>query len=235
MHNQRGQTIFETAAFLPLMLLAMFGIIYFSQYGVLQERAFTASRFASLVTNSSSTSNSSLQNLYHELHREGSDTADPGFPSLALSCGATAASDAVNTLTQGQTLPSGGVGPTAPPYFQPDTGTASTETGCQGYHISLTNSVPNSSDNWYYMMQYTHVEADKSAPVWLSAWIPAISSGHVKAGMSNLRANSPDSIIYCSPGFALAVANSLGAIEPAPLAGPFAGYQKPPSGHPHSC
>jgi hypothetical protein len=232
---QRGQTIFETAIFLPLMLGAMFSIIYFSQYGVLQERAFQASRFSSLVSNSSATSGFTLQNLYHELHREGADQTDPGFPSSALSCATTAASDGVNALTQGESLPSGHPGPTAPPYFQPDTGTASAESGCTAYHLSLTNTSVNSSSNWYYVLQYTHVEADKTAPTWLSSWIPAIQGGHVKAGMSNVRADPPDSIIYCSPPFAAAIAKSLGAIEPAPIAGPFAGYKVPPVGAPHSC
>ena len=54
-HARRGQTLVETALFLPLLLLALFGIIYFSQYGVLQERSLTGARFASLISNGGAT------------------------------------------------------------------------------------------------------------------------------------------------------------------------------------
>jgi hypothetical protein len=216
------------------MLLAMFGIIYFSQYGVLQERSLQGARFASLISNGSATDGFKLEKLYHELHREGKNQTDPGFPADVLNCATTAASDGVNALTQGETLPSGGTGATAPPYFQPDNGTAASESGCAGQSISLSSSAPDNA-NWYFVAQFTHVEADKAAPPWLQKALPGLVSGHVKGAMVNLRAASPDNIIYCSPGFALAIANGLGAVEPEPLAGPFGGYQTPPPSAPHNC
>jgi hypothetical protein len=233
MHAQRGQTLLETVLFLPLMLLAMFAIIYFSQYGVLQERSLQGARFASLISNGSATNGFTLESMYHELHREGSDQTDPSFPKGAQSCANSAGSDGENALIQGETLPSGGVGPTAPPYFQPDTGSAD-QTKCEAQSISMSSSAPDFA-NWYYMVQFTHVEADKAAPGWLQFALPGVQSGHVKGAMLNLRAASPDNILYCSPGFAQAVANGLGAIEPEPLAGPFAGYQTPPPSQPHNC
>jgi hypothetical protein len=234
MHGQRGQTLLETALFLPMMLLAMFGIIYFSQYGVLQERSLQGARFASLIDNGSATNGFTLESMYHELHREGNNNVNPGFPAEALTCAGGAASDGANALTQGETLPGGGVGPTAPPYFQPDSGTAASESGCTAQSISLSSSAPDNA-NWYFVAQFTHVEADKAAPLWIRNYLPRTASGHVKGAMVNLRAASPDNILYCSPGFAQAIADGLGAVEPEPLAGPFAGYQTPPPSQPHSC
>ena len=44
--------------------------------------------------------------------------------------------------------------------------------------------------------------------------MPGNTVGHgVKGGMLNLRAAAPENIIYCSPGFAMAVANGLGAVD----------------------
>ena len=233
MHAQRGQTLIETALFLPFLLLAMFGIIYFSQYGVLQERSAQGARFASLIDNGSDTSGFTLESMYAELHREGNNQTNPGFPAAALSCASSAAGDGASALVQGETLPGGGVGPTAPPFFQPDSGT-SAETGCGAQSISMSSTAPNNA-NWYYVVQFTHVEADKTAPGFIQNWLPGVQSGHVKTGMLNLRAASPDNILYCSPGFAQAVAAGLGAVEPEPLAGPFANYATPPPGQEHSC
>ncbi len=234
MHAQRGQTLIETALFLPLLLLAMFGIIYFSQYGVLQERSAQGARFASLISNGSDIKGFTLESMYAELHREGNNQTNPGFPADVLTCAATAASDGANALIQAETLPGGGVGPTAPPFFQPDSGSAAAKTGCGAQSISMSSTAPDNA-NWYYVVQFTHVEADKAAPMWIQHFLPGIQTGHVKTGMLNLRAASPDNIIYCSPGFAQAIADGLGAVEPAPLAGPFANYATPPPGQAHQC
>jgi hypothetical protein len=233
MHARRGQTLLETALFLPMLLLAMFAIIYFSQYGVLQERSAAGARFASLISNAADTSGFSLQELYHELHRESSNQIDPLFPPDSLSCAATAASDGANALTQAQTMPDGSTGPTAPPYFQPDPAPTQ-QTGCAGQSISLTSNAANSA-NWHFIAQLTHVEADKSAPGFIKQYLPSVTSGDIHSAMVEMRAASPDDIAYCSPGFAAALAGGLGAIEPKPLAGAFAGYQTPPPGQPHSC
>jgi hypothetical protein len=234
MHARRGQTLLETTLFLPLMLLAMFGIIYFSQYGVLQERSLQGARFASLVSNGGDTNGFTLESMYHELHREGNNQTNPGFPADASSCAATAATDGQNALVQGETLPGGGVGPTAPPYFQPDAATGVAKTGCRALTLSMASSAPNNA-NWYYVAQFTHVEADKTAPSWIQLALPGVEAGHIKGAMLNLRAASPDNILYCSPGFAQAIAGGLGAVEPKPLAGPFAGYATPPPSEPHTC
>jgi len=47
--QSRGQTLPETALFLPILLLATFAIIYFSQLGVAGERAQLAVRYGGLT------------------------------------------------------------------------------------------------------------------------------------------------------------------------------------------
>jgi hypothetical protein len=233
-HAQRGQTLIETAAFLPLLLLAMFAIWYFAQYGILQERAVQAARFATLVTNASSQDGSaySLPQMYAELHREGADVG-VAFPASALTCASTAQADAQNALTQGETLPGGGTGATAPPFFAPDAGTdAATDCLPQTLDLPTANNDVASS---YFVVQYTHVEADKTVQPFVRWVVGGGSTSHVRAGMSYIRPASPDAIIYCSPGFAAAVAGALGPIEPVTDAGPYAGYQTPPPATPHSC
>lgn len=49
MNAQRGQAIVEAAIFMPLLLLAMFAIIYFNQLGVANERSFLAARYGGLT------------------------------------------------------------------------------------------------------------------------------------------------------------------------------------------
>lgn len=233
-HSERGQALLETAAFLPLILLPMFAIWFFAQYGVLQERAVQAARFATMVTNASSAGSSaySLQQMYAELHREGSDVG-VAFPASSLTCASNARTDARSALTQGEPLPGGGTGATAAPFFKPDAGTDAT-TDClpQTLDLATTNADVASS---YFVVQYTHVEADKTVQPFVGWLTHSGPTSHVRAGMSYIRPASPDSIIYCSPGFAAAVAGALGAIEPVTAAGPYAGYQTPPPASPHSC
>jgi hypothetical protein len=231
----RGQALVEAVIFLPFMLLTLFAIIYFGQFGILQERAALAVRYASLISNANGNSGPySIEQLYHELHRETNNQIDRGFPGAVLSCASSAAGDAVNALTQSQPLPAGGAGPTAPPYFQPNGNTATTQSGCTAETLSLKSNAPDAASS-YLVVQYTHVDADKTLPSFVASLLGGSASSHVKAGMSFIRPASPDAIVYCSPNFAAAVANALGAIEPKPNAGPFAGYATPPPGLEHAC
>jgi|GEM_PF-1789478 hypothetical protein len=232
----RGQALVEAVIFLPFMLLLMFAIIYFGQFGILQERAALSVRYASLISNATSSNSGpySLEQLYHEFHRETNNQVNRGFPGAALSCAASAAGDAVNTLTQSQPLPSGGAGPTAPAYFRPNGSTATTESACTAETLDMASNAPDAASS-YLVVQYTHVEADKTQPLFMAPLSGGRTSSHVKAGMSFIRPASPDAIIYCSPNFAAAIANALGAIEPKPNAGPFAGYATPPPGQEHIC
>lgn len=59
----RGQALAESAIFLPLVLLVLFGTIYVSQYGVLAERTQLAVRYGGLVGSSSLYSAGTIYNF----------------------------------------------------------------------------------------------------------------------------------------------------------------------------
>ena len=48
MKYQRGQTLVETGFMLPIVLLVLFGVIYFTQFGVVNERSQLAVRYGGL-------------------------------------------------------------------------------------------------------------------------------------------------------------------------------------------
>src|SRR5580698_7420926 len=108
--RSRGQALVETAAFLPLLLLSLCAIIYFSQQGVLQGRTAEAARYAALMTNATANSSGSsgvysFQQMYAELHREGNNARDPGFPALSTGCASGAngrTSDEATAITQSE-------------------------------------------------------------------------------------------------------------------------------------
>ncbi len=109
--RQRGQAMVETALFLPLFLLILFGVIWVVQSSVMSERAQIAVRFSGLVSDEANPYEQySIGALYDGL---------PGIaPAEVYSC-ASPGPDAL------QNDPSSGVfpGPKSPPFFQPISGT----------------------------------------------------------------------------------------------------------------
>jgi hypothetical protein len=59
----RGQALAESAIFLPLVLLMLFGTVFVSQYGVLAERTQLAARYSGLVGSSSLYSAATIYNF----------------------------------------------------------------------------------------------------------------------------------------------------------------------------
>ncbi|GAC1548630.1 MAG: hypothetical protein NVS3B16_21760 [Vulcanimicrobiaceae bacterium] len=224
-HAERGQALIETAAFLPLMLLAMVAIIYFSKYGVLQERAPIAARYASLVSNAGSDAKIfTIEQMYAELRREVKYPGSPA-PAGASACAVSAKTDAQATLKQQQPLQGGVAVATAPPYFLPNAG-SDAATDCNSDILSLPTMNPDIASA-YYSVQYTHVDAVEDVPSFLQPIVGA-PTGPIRAAMSNVRPSAPDNMLYCSPGFADTLAKSLGPSEPVTQAGPYAGYTQPP-------
>jgi hypothetical protein len=101
--NSRGQTLPETALFLPLVLLIMFATIFLSQYGVLSERVQREARISALMNTSVSSASASLFSAAMIYNYAGT-SSQPTCP---------APSPAV--LVNGPPLP----GPTSPPYWWP--------------------------------------------------------------------------------------------------------------------
>jgi hypothetical protein len=97
-HAQRGQTIPESVFFLPIVLLALFGIIYVSQFWVVAERTQLAVRFGNPATNPAALYN--VANIYAAATNP--TGADCTLPPVAV-------------LWDGAPLP----GPTSAPYWLP--------------------------------------------------------------------------------------------------------------------
>jgi len=209
MNANRGQALLETAMFLPGLLLALASVIYFSQYGVLQDRAVQAVRYASLVSNEGGRNGYySIEAVYNELWAEGhaSGGSIPYPANFSCSGAGTAQADqaAISALYQNESLPSGSGAPaSAPKFFQADVQPAAT---CTASPIWLSGN--GNLANAYYVVQYTSVTGVKNLPSLLQRiGLPAQQGLH--AGMAVMLPANPALNVYCSPAFASTLAQSF--------------------------
>jgi hypothetical protein len=216
MHMQRGQALVETAFFLPVLLLAMMAIIYFSQYGVLQSRAVEAVRYASLVTNPTNDdglkpSPYSIEAVYEELHLM---ATKPGvFPSSSYACATTAGPAAAAAFVQAQSLPAGTAAATAPPWFK-----GSTSAPPSGNCVPFKTGLPLSSGDAAYAgntlltAQVTTLTASQPVPGFLLAFSKVSGpTGPVGAGMA-FPYSDPSSGDYCTPGWTNGFNDQVGKV-----------------------
>jgi hypothetical protein len=106
LHRQRGQALIETAVFLPVFLLVLFGVIWTVQSSVIGERSQIAVRFAGLISDEASPYNQySMGALYN------------GLPGVAAAETYTCATPPPDALVNN---PSNGYfpGPKSPSFFQ---------------------------------------------------------------------------------------------------------------------
>jgi hypothetical protein len=210
--------------------------VYFSQYGVLQDRAVEAVRYASLVTNGSASGEKtmySLEDMYAEMAREGSSPA-PTAVSAQDACtngsAATSASSAL-TLQQGSLVAGSSPAP-APTYFRPDSTPQAT---CTEVPVLLPSPSAANLDNYgdyYFVVQVTTLNANKN--------VPGIVRAMTKLTATTTPVNAADGYpippsvaqtLYCSQTFTDTLAASIGADEPAPSAGSKYGMPTPSSGN----
>lgn len=110
LHRQRGQAVLETAFFLPIFLLVLFGVIWVVQSSVVNERVQMAVRFSGLVSNEASPyTRYSLGALYD------------GLPGVAGTETYTCVSPTTDALLNNGNFP----GPATPTFFQPASGVTS--------------------------------------------------------------------------------------------------------------
>jgi hypothetical protein len=113
--RSRGQALLETAIALPVFLLAMFGVIWALQTGVLGERVQLVARYGGMV--------SAEINPYQQYSLYAAYNAAAGSP-LPASC----ATPPPALLTDGAPLAAPAAGTL--PFWQPSTGSASTAVTC---------------------------------------------------------------------------------------------------------
>ena len=184
MHAQRGQAMLETAVFLPVALIVLFAILYFARYGVLEERAQSAVRYAAQISYESP-STYSAANIYAGI-------AANGVP--APSCASSVASDTVNVL-QGVAAGSSG-------FWKPDTTPVAT---CAVTTASF-GGASWAAFHYFTVTQHT-VTASLAVPSSIAAAIG--STGSVSASLGYLHTDPPSMIMYCVNGLGATVAAAL--------------------------
>ncbi|MDE2481741.1 MAG: pilus assembly protein [bacterium] len=102
-HAQRGQTLIEMVIALPVILIALFGIIYVARVGVVNERAQLALRYGGIAGFITGSNAYSAANIYENLSANGMPQPCP--------------TPAMGALTGASPFPE----PSAAPFWQPDT------------------------------------------------------------------------------------------------------------------
>ena len=187
-NHSRGQALVETVIFLPVALIALFGIIFFTRYGVLAERAQTAARYGALIAYGKATPYSAAD-IYAGVAAGGA-TRTPACP-------ANVQPDTVKALSE-QNL----AGATPAPFWRPDSATAT----CTQSALSFAGSASAASR----VVTVTNVTATGTiaVPNLLTKLLGA--SAVATATFGYARSDPPRIIMYCT-GSGAAVAAALGA------------------------
>ena len=186
MHAQRGQAMLETVLFLPVALVVLFAILYFARFGVLEERAQSAVRYAALMSYESKTDYGAA-NIY--------DAVAPGRPAPSA-CAASVVTDTVNALE--------GPGPagSAQPFWKPDHPATAT---CV---VSTASFGGPSWAAYHYVTITKHtVNASMDVPAYVTSVLGI--TGNVTASLAYVHSDPPSTIIYCVGNTAAAVAAGL--------------------------
>ena len=187
-HHARGQALIETVIFLPVALIALFGIIFFSRSGVLAERAQSAVRYGALVAYGKGPAYSAAD-IYTAVAAGGA-TRTPACP-------ANVQTDTVKALSE-QYL----AGATPAPFWRPDSATAT----CTQSTLSFAGSATAASR----VVTVTTVSATGTiaVPNYVTKYLGA--SAVATASLGYARSDPPGVIMYCT-GSGAAVAAALGA------------------------
>jgi hypothetical protein len=187
--HDRGQALIETVIFLPVALIALFGIIFFSRYGVMSERAQIAVRYGALVAYGKGPAYSAAD-IYNAIAGGGA-----AFPTT---CPANVVPATISALSE-QHLP----GPTPAPYWRPDSAAAT----CTQTTVSFAGPP------WaaYHTLTVTNqtTTATLAVPAFLTTLLGASAVATTTFGY--LRSDPPSVIMYCT-GSGAAVAAALGAV-----------------------
>jgi hypothetical protein len=187
-HRTRGQALVETVIFLPVAVIALFGILYFSRYGVLSERTQTAVRYGALVSYNAAPTYSA-RGIY--------DAIKSG-PVAPTTCPANVGPDTVKAMTEQNTA-----GPTPSPFWRPDSSTAT----CSQSTMSFAGA-PSAAFHTFTVTTQT-ANATIAVPAALSSLLG--TTAVATATLGYVRSDPPGVIMYCTTiGSTIAV--SLGGV-----------------------
>jgi hypothetical protein len=187
-HRHRGQALVETVIFLPVALLALFGIIFFARYGVLSERAQSAVRYGTLIAYGKAPAYSAAD-IYAAIATGGAT-----FPSA---CAASVTTDTVKAISE-----QNAAGPTPAPFWRPDTASAT----CTQATVSFAGPP------WAAYHTLTVTSQTATATIAVPAFLANVLGANAAATASfgYARSDPPSVIMYCT-GSGAAVAAALGA------------------------
>lgn len=191
--SERGQALLETALFLPLALLVLFGTIYFSRQGVIAERTQRAMRYGAMMS-------------FNSAQVYGVEGIYAGLPENPPSpdCPAAVVTDTIAGVTDE-------IGGGSPPirYFRPDSTPTAT---CSISFITMKGGASFQAFNLFMASQQT-VSAGVNVPAYLQ---PLLGAGaNTTASMGYLHSVSPAAIEYCIQK----VGNSVSAALNRPYSG----------------
>jgi len=174
LRRSRGQTMIETVIMLPLVLLAIFCMIYLAKYAVVSERAELSLRYGLLTGFDTGAGAYSAGNIYQNINLAGLPAPCATAPPQIFSNSAP--------------FP----GPTSAPFWQPDVAPTST---CTTTAIGLGGAQFLAAH--YIATTLVTVAAGVNVPTYL---VPMLGSGAqtVHSSASFTHSAYPGLIMYCS-------------------------------------
>lgn len=172
----RGQTIIEFAVAMPIVLLVLFAVMYFSKFGVVSERAELAVRYGGIAAFNSGSSEYGAANIYYNI--SGGLPACPTPPTAILNGGGP--------------FP----GPTSAPFWQPSTDVTAPSSSCTSGATGFGGSQFIASHFWG--SSTVEVQASVDVPPYLRPALGGSNSGKADTVLTFIHAASPGMIMYCS-------------------------------------
>jgi hypothetical protein len=193
--RSRGQALVETAVALPVFLLAMFGVMWALQTGVLGERIQLVARYGGMV---SAEINPYQQYSLYAMYSASANAAAP------VACTAPPG----NLLSEGAPLTA--PAPAAQPFWQPSGGSTQTATTCtRTFSAASGLSTPK-----VFGSANVTVNATSDVPEFLQPFL----GGTMPANASMNQMRSPDmaAIAACYPKISAAFKDSVSPPNPPP-------------------
>jgi len=231
LHAQRGQTLVEFALFMPLLLLAMLALIFFSRLGVLSERSQSAVRYGEMVSfkigqpYTVATVESVIDELLHINSNElgplcleptGGPTATATVPPLALGT-LLGLTGTATPAPQNTSIANRVAADTQAALVQAQvvSAAASAEPSAKPYwrpdHIAGANCNPASIalqsgsfgvGNLPVSVQTVSISSSLNIPTYLA---PYLLNGETSAEMGFLNVATPNVLLACVPGVSIAL------------------------------
>lgn len=175
MAASRGQTIIEFVIAMPIVILALFAIIYLSQFGVVSERAELAVRYGGIASFNNDGSQYSAADIYTNLSA-GTAGVCPAPPA--------------GILYGGGPFP----GPTSAPFWQPSSVPQSPSCTTTPYGFGGSQFIASH----FWTESTVNVQAAVSVPAYLQAALGGANSGTANTTLTFIHSATPAIILYCS-------------------------------------